>query len=104
MLVGMKDSSVKLLINDLAACQDKKNHTQRHDLNVFQTFSDTIFTLKEWFLSKKGPKEGERVARGHFHERVGETPVHWLPLGVGITQKPFSVSENGPFENFLRSN
>ena len=25
MLVGMKDSSVKLLINDLAACQDKKN-------------------------------------------------------------------------------
>ena len=67
-------------------------------------FSDTIFTPKEWFLSKKGPKEGERVARGHFHERVGETPVHWLPPGVGITQKPFSVSENGPFENFLRSN
>ena len=54
-------------------------------------------------LSKKGPKEGERVARGHFHERVGETPVHWLPPGVGFTQKPFSVSENGPFENFLRS-
>ena len=24
MLVGMKDSSVKFLINDLAACQDKK--------------------------------------------------------------------------------
>ena len=78
--------------------------TQGHDLNVFQTFSNTIFTPKEWFLSKKGPKEGERVARGHFHERVGETPVHWLPPGVGITQKPFSVSENGPFENFLRSN
>mgnify|MGYP004289720547 CR=1 FL=1 len=66
--------------------------------------SDTIFTPKEWFLSKKGPKEGERVARGHFHERVGESPVHWLPPGVGFTQKPFSVSENGPFENFLRSN
>ena len=44
------------------------------------------------------------MARGHFHERVGETPVHWLPPAVGITQKPFSVSENGPFENFLRSN
>ena len=57
-----------------------------------------------WFLSKKGPKEGERVARGHFHERVGESPVHWLPPGVGFTQKAFSVSENGPFENFLRSN
>ena len=64
----------------------------------------SIFTLKEWFLSKKGPKEGERVARCHFHERVGETLVHWLPPGVGPTQKPFSVSENGPFENFLRSN
>ena len=43
------------------------------------------------------------MARGHFHERVGESPVHWLPPGVGFTQKPFSVSENGPFENFLRS-
>ena len=37
------------------------------------------------------------MVRGHFHERVGETPVHWLPPGVGITQKPFSVSKNGPF-------
>ena len=27
-----------------------------------------------WFLSRKRPKEGERVARGHFHERVGESP------------------------------
>ena len=79
-------------------------HPQGHDLKRFGTFCDTIFTLKEWFLSKKGPKEGERVARGRFHERVGETPVHWLPPGVGPTQKPFSVSENGPFENFLWSN
>ena len=79
-------------------------HDQGHDLNVFGTFCDTIFTPKEWFLSKKGPKEGERVARGHFHERVGESPVHWLPPGVGFTPKPFSVSENGPIENFLRSN
>ena len=74
------------------------------DIFIDGRFCDTIFTPKEWFLSKKGPKEGERVARGHFHERVGETPVHWLPPGVGPTQKPFSVSENGPFENFLRSN
>ena len=79
-------------------------HDLGHDLSVFQTFSDAIFTPKECFLSKKGPKEGERVARGHFHERVGESPVHWQPPGVGFTQKPFSVSENGPFENFLRSN
>ena len=79
-------------------------HAQGHDLKRFGKFCETIFTPKEWFLSKKGPKEGERVARGHFHERVGETPVHWLPPGVGPTPKPFSVSENRPFENFLRSN
>ena len=70
----------------------------------FGKFCETIFTPKEWFLSKKGQKEGERVAGGHFHERVGESPVHWLPPGVGFTPKPFSVSENGPIENFLRSN
>ena len=55
-------------------------------------------------VSFKERAEDERVARGHFHERVGETPVHWLPPGVGPTPKPFSISENGPFENFLRSN
>ena len=79
-------------------------HAQGHYLKKFLNFSESIFTPKEWFLSKKGPKEGERVARGHFHERVGESPVHWLPPGVGFTPKPFSVSENGPIENFLRSN
>ena len=46
-------------------------------MNVFQKISESIFTPKEWFLSEKGPKEGERVARGHFHERLGETRVHW---------------------------
>ena len=48
----------------------------------FGKYFETIFIPNEWFLSKKGPKEGERVARGHFHERVGEAPVHWLPPGV----------------------
>ena len=38
-------------------------------------FPDTIYTPKECLLSKKGPKEGERVARGHFRERVDETHV-----------------------------
>ena len=78
--------------------------SQGHILSHFGTNCDTGNTSKKRFLSKKGPKEGERVARGHFHERVGESPVHWLPPGVGFTQKPFSVSENGPIENFLRSN
>ena len=70
-------------------------HPQGHDLKRFGTFCDTIFTLKERFLSKNGLKEGERVARGHFHERVGKTPVHWLPPGVGITQKPFPFPRTG---------
>ena len=47
-----------------------------HDFNVFQKFPETIITSKELFLSKKGPTEGERVAQGHIHDRVGEVPVH----------------------------
>ena len=54
-----------------------RNDAQGPDLKVvFFTFSDIISTPKEWFLSKTGPKEGERVAQGHFYERVGETPLH----------------------------
>ena len=30
-----------------------------------------------FFSSKKGPEEGERVERGHCHERAGDAPVHW---------------------------
>ena len=35
---------------------------------------------------------------------LNETWYYWLPPGVLPTPKPFSVSENGPFENFLRTN
>ena len=45
-----------------------------------------------WFLSKKRPKEGERVARGQFHERAGTSP--W---GYGI--RPFENTE-GSKSNF----
>ena len=80
-------------------------HTQGHDFNIFQKFTEVIFTPKEWFLSKKGPKEGERVvARGQFHERVGETSVHWLTPGVGLTPIPCPISKNRPFEKLRRSN
>ena len=67
----------------------------RHDLNVFLNFSESIFTPKEWFLSKKGPKEGERVARGHFHERVGETPIHWLPPALELPKNLFPFPRTG---------
>ena len=68
-------------------------------MKVFQKFSETRKTPKDWFLSKKGPKDGERVVQGHFHERV-----QWLPPGVGPTSIPCSVSKNGPFKNSLMSN
>ena len=66
-------------------------HAQGHNLNVFRTFSDTMYP--------KRPKEDERVTRGHFQERV-----QWLPPGLGPTPIPFSFSRNGPFENSLRCN
>ena len=63
----------------LAVC-----HTQGHNLNVFGHFQ-TPYTPKDWFLSKKGPKEDERVARGHFHEYNGylqalDLPQYLLPF------------------------
>ena len=83
---------------------DHQKGSQGHVLDQSGPIWPTWNTPKKCFLSRKWPKEDEKVGRGHFNERVGETPVHWLPLGVGITPKPFSVSENGPIENFLRSN
>ena len=64
----------------------------------FGTFCDTIFTPKEWFLSKKGPKEGERVARGHFHERVGESPGQDENFGANGSKISCFVPEIQPFE------
>ena len=55
-------------------------------------------------LKKKRPKEGERVARGNFHERVCETPDHLLRLGFGPTPKHVSGSKNGSFQNFQGPN
>ena len=60
-------------------------------------------TLKRRFLSKKGPKEGERVARGHFHERVGESPRRYENFGTSRSSVAFFVSEIQPFENCLGS-
>ena len=60
-------------------------------------------TPKEWFLSRKRPKEGERVGRGHFHERVGESPRRYENFGTSGSPVAFFVSEIRPFENFLGS-
>ena len=59
----------------------------------------TPCTPKDWFLSKKGPKEDERVARGHFHEYNGylqalDLPQYLLPFpGTGHLKIPWGSTQ-----------
>ena len=69
-----------------------------HILTHFVTNCDTGNTPKEWFLSKKRPKKGERVARGHFHERVGESPGQDENFGANGSKISRFVPEIRPFE------
>ena len=48
MLVGMKDSSVKLLINDLAACQDKKILLLSTDMEFVKKSTHPDFQAKSF--------------------------------------------------------
>ena len=50
------------------------------------------------FLSRKRPKEDERVGRGHFHERVDESPRRYENFGTNAFKKSCFVSEIRPFE------
>ena len=64
-----------------------------------QTVTDTWNTPKKCFFSDwKRPKEGERVALGHFHERVGESPRWDGNFGTSRSEKSRFVSEIWPFE------
>ena len=74
-----------------------------HILSHFVKFCETGNTPKKWFLSRKRPKEGERVGRGHFHERVGESPRRYENFGTSGSPVAFFVSEIRPFENCLGS-
>ena len=56
-------------------------------------------TPKKSSLSRKRPKEDERVGRGHFHERVGESPVREEHFGTSGSAVSFFVSEISQFEN-----
>ena len=53
---------------------------------------------KSGFSDWKRPKEGERVALGHFHERVGESPRSYANFGTSGSKKSRFVSEIWPFE------
>ena len=50
------------------------------------------------FYARKSPKEGERVARRHFHERVGESPRSYENFGTSGSKIRRFVSEIWPFE------
>ena len=53
---------------------------------------------KSGFSARKSPKEGERVARRHFHERVGESPRSYENFGTSGSKIRRFVSEIWPFE------
>ena len=55
-------------------------------------------TPKKGSLSRKRPKEDERVGRGHFHERVGESPGQYENFGANAFTKSRFVPEIRPFE------
>ena len=55
-------------------------------------------TPKKCFLSRKRPKEDERVGRGHFHERGGESPRRYENFGTNAFKICRFVSEIRPFE------
>ena len=69
-----------------------------HILSHFGTNCDTGNTSKKRFLSKKGLKEGERVGRGHFHERVDESPGQDENFGANGSKISRFVPEIRPFE------
>ena len=55
-------------------------------------------TPKKGSLSRKRPKEDERVGGGHFHERVGESPGQDENFGANAFTKSRFVPEIRPFE------
>ena len=55
-------------------------------------------TLKKGSLSRKKPKEDERVGRGHFQERVCESPGQDENFGANALKKSRFVPEIRLFE------
>ena len=70
------------------ACFGPKSATGRH----------LEHPAKSGFSARKSPKEGERVARRHFHERVGESPRSYENFGTSGSKIRRFVSEIWPFE------
>ena len=49
--------------------------SQGHVAVTFCDKWDKVFSPNEALKVERGPKEDERVARSHFHDRVGESPA-----------------------------
>ena len=56
-------------------------------------------TPKKGSLSRKRPKEDERVGRGHFGERVDESPTRYGHFGANGSKISCFVPEIWPFES-----
>ena len=72
--------------------------TQGHVLDQMAQNGPPGNTPKKGSLSRKRPKEDERVGRGHFHERVGESPGQDENFGANAFTKSRFVPEIRPFE------
>ena len=55
-------------------------------------------TPKKGSLSRKRPKEDERVGRGHFRERGNESPARCVRFGANGSSLARFVPEIWPFE------
>ena len=72
--------------------------SQGHVLDHSGPLWPTWNTPKKGSLSRKRLKEDERVGRGHFHERVGESPGQDENFGAYAFTKSRFVPEIRPFE------
>ena len=77
---------------------DHQKGSQGHVLDQSGPIWPTWNTPKKCFLSRKTPKEDERVAPSHFHERVDERPRRYENFGTNAFTKSRFVSEIRPFE------
>ena len=72
--------------------------TRGHILTKEDQWGSPGTPRKSGFYDWKRPKEGERVALGHFHERVGESPRSDENFGTSGSKIALFVSEIWPFE------
>ena len=77
---------------------DASKGSRGHVLGRSGPLWPTWNTPKKGSLSRKRPKEDERVGRGHFHERVGESPGQDENFGANAFTKSRFVPEIRPFE------